>query len=393
MQQPDDVTLSASGEGVTLERDGRVWQFDAAGRLATVYDGDHVYHRGLDNAMLEKWWEDAELDGEPLRLRRSRQVPAPERDALVETAYETAERALRPLLDGGDRDGDHSSAESESVRRVLEYTPEELARERREFESIYRPVGMLPPDQYRAVVLQAVTGCPYSCSFCTLYDTDVAVQSLSEFEEHVAEVESFFGRGIRSRRSVFLGDANPLVAPEETLTGMLDVVARELPAQFEQGVHAFLNVRTAANTSVRKFEALADHGLERVYFGVESGASEVLDRLDKPQTPEEIVTGVERVKSAGLRTGVIVMAGVGGHELADAHLSETLDAVADLPLDSDDIVYVSPLDVGAAAQPEQFRGQMTGTEIAAQAERLKAALAERTPARASTYHVADFTYF
>ncbi|WP_458208171.1 radical SAM protein [Haladaptatus sp. NG-SE-30] len=311
------------------------------------------------------------------------------------TAYETATRYLRPLFD--ESSPNLSAAESESIRRVLDSSVDELDREKHHFESVFSPVGMLPPDQYRAIVLQAVTGCPYDCSFCTLYrDSEMKVRSIPEFEDHVAAVKSFFGRGLRSRRTVFLGDANPLAASEEMLTGILDVVARELPEQYEKGVHTFLNVRTAANTPVQKFETLANRGLEGVYFGVESGSSEVLDQLQKPQTPDEIVTGIERVKSAGIRTGVIVMAGVGGHELAGTHLSTTIDLIDRLPLDSHDIVYVSPLTVSGSDGSEQWLQQsnpMDEIEIAAQTKRLTSALPEHTPARVSTYHVSDFTYF
>jgi radical SAM superfamily enzyme YgiQ (UPF0313 family) len=36
--------------------------------------------------------------------------------------------------------------------------------------SIYKPVSILPPDQYLALVVQATEGCSYNeCSFCTFY--------------------------------------------------------------------------------------------------------------------------------------------------------------------------------------------------------------------------------
>lgn len=117
-------TSSVSGEGVTIEADGRVFRFDTAGRLTRVFDGEHVYYRGLDNTIVEKWWADVGAAGESVHVRRSRQVDSAERERLLETAYETARESLRPALDHG---ADYDPAERESVRRVLRQSPETLA--------------------------------------------------------------------------------------------------------------------------------------------------------------------------------------------------------------------------------------------------------------------------
>lgn len=265
-------------------------------------------------------------------------------------------------------------------------------------ESLYEPIGVLPPDQYRTVVVQTATGCPYDCSFCTLYGTELDVRSVEEVETHLAELKSFFGRGLRSRRTVFLGDADPLAAPYETLRGTLQTIASELPTLHEGGVNAFLTARTAARLSPEKVEMLAAEGLDRVYIGVESGAESVLDVLRKPQTTEEVLEGVRRLKTAGIAVGVIVLAGVGGQELVTAHLEETSELISSLSLDANDIVYVSPLaEAETDDYSEQLRdrslSELSETEIAAQTERLRSRLADQTPARVSRYHVADFVYF
>ncbi|MFP4627328.1 MAG: radical SAM protein [Natronomonas sp.] len=269
--------------------------------------------------------------------------------------------------------------------------------EQRHFYSIYDPVSVLPPDQYGTVVLQAVTGCPFNCSFCTLYrTTDVTVRSIEAFEAHVEAVKSFFGRGLSSRRGVFVGDGNPLAVPEQ-LSGMLAVAARILPNQVERGVLAFGNVRTVANLSQQSLETLAEKGLERVAVGAESGSNTILELLRKPQTPGEIREGIDRLKSADIDVSVILLAGVGGSELAETHLSRTTELVASLPLDSDDIVYVSPLVRTYTADyadrlEVRCLSPLSDDEIALQATTLHSRLENETPARVARYTVSESIY-
>lgn len=392
-----EPSLSISATGVTLEQDGLVLRFDAAGRLSTLYDGNHVYHRGVENTMLEKWWTNAYVDETRVRIRRFRRVSASRRNQLLETAYNKVSRCLRPIL--ARREDEVCMAERESIRQVLRQSCKKLEKERRVVRSIYTPIGVLPPDQYKSVVIQAVTGCPYDCSFCTLYnDTDVRVRSIEEFDVHAQAVKSFFGRGLQSRRSVFLGDADPLAAPQEVLIPMLQLVAQKFPLQYENGVYAFLTARTAANMSRQKLNLLAEHGIERVYIGVESGCTDVLEVLRKPQTPDEVVTGVRQVKAAGIDVGVIVLAGVGGQELATSHLARTTELLETLPLDSHDIVYISPLEEDNTADyceqlHERSLSRMGEREVAAQAKRLRLHLAEKIPGRVARYHVSEFVYF
>lgn len=390
-------SLSVSDDGVTVERDGTVLQFDAAGRLRTVYDGSRIYHRGLNNTVLAKQWVETRVDGTDLRVRRVETLPPEHREELLDDAYSAAKRGLRRALEASDRS--FEPPERRSIRQVLERSPETLREERRQFQSIYEPVSVLPPDQYGAVVLQSVTGCPFECSFCTLYrDAEVGVRSIAEFETHAKDVRSFFGRGIRSRRSVFLGDANPLSAPPEVLRGTLEIVAETFPEQHENGVYAFCNALTAANTTRETFEIAVDGGVERAYVGAESGSGDVLELLRKPQTPETVREGVRRLKAVGIDVGVIVLAGAGGRELAGTHLGRTDELVASLPLEASDIVYVSPLVASETADygdrlRERSLSPLSEAEIALQAERLRSRLDGSTPARVSRYSVSGSSYF
>jgi len=389
----DGAAISAGKRGLTLERDGRVWRFDAAGRLNTVFDGDRVVRRGVDGTVVEKWW------GEPrvgrFRPRRSRVLDAEEGRDRIAAAYERVHEHLSDLesrADGTD------PAARESIRRVLETDPAALARDAAQFRSVYSPVGILPPDCYRAVVCQLTTGCPYDCSFCTLYDEDGGVRSPDAFDDHVRAVASAFGRGRQSRRGVFLGEANPLAADGETIARALESIERHLPERHAEGVFAFGNARSVARTPVPTLETLAELGLTRVYLGVESGDPDVLSLLRKPQDAADVREAVERLAAAGIDVGAMLMAGVGGETYARDHVRRTVALLTDLSLDSGDVVYLSPL-VGTPGTTYAADARERGIEpldergVLEQLGTLYDRLADGVEARVSTYQAADFVYF
>ncbi|MEF8756964.1 MAG: radical SAM protein [Halobacteriales archaeon] len=389
----DRATISAGKRGLTLERDGRVWRFDAAGRLNTVFDGERVVRRGVDGTVVEKWW------GEPrvgrFRPRRSRVLDAEAGRDRVAAAYDAAKAVLSDLESRAVATDDDAR---ESIRRVLDTDPADLARDAEGFRSVYSPVGILPPDCYRAVVCQLTTGCPYDCSFCTLYDADGGVRSADAFDDHVRAVASAFGRGRQSRRGVFLGEANPLAADGDRLACALESIERHLPERHAEGIFAFGNAHTVARTPVPTLETLADRGLTRVYLGVESGDPDVLSLLRKPQDSDDVREAVERLAAAGVDVGAMLMAGVGGATYADDHVRRTVDLVTDLPLDSGDVVYLSPL-VGtpgttyAADARERGIDPLDERGVLEQLGTLYDRLADAVDPRVSTYQAADFVYF
>ena len=102
-----------------------------------------------------------------------------------------------------------------------------LDKDRQRFEEIYTPIGILPPDQYLALVLQATHGCSHNaCTFCTFYrGIDFSIKSPDAFRSHVAAVIDFFGPALSMRRSIFLADANALVISMPRLVALLDVLS------------------------------------------------------------------------------------------------------------------------------------------------------------------------
>lgn len=387
-------TVSVTKTGLTIEADSRVFRFDSTGRLQTAYDGTYIYHRGFNNNIIRKRWETHVIQGKSVRHRDIESVCSVKRDQLLRTAYVTAHEFLPNVLDEDSLD----TQLNKTVESVRNMSPESLQADKDQFHSIYEPISVLPPDQYKSVVLQAVTGCPYRCSFCSLYDeTPYRIKTKSQFMEHCTAVREFFGRSRQSRSGVFLGDANPLAAPWETLQSNIRNISEIFPKISAKGIHAFLNCRTAANYPIQQLQWLHDHGLDRVYLGVESGSANVLSILNKPQTVSEIIEAIHKLKSVGYSIGLIILAGAGGRNLVENHHNQSVNLIEKLPLESKDIVYISPLKIEQESTytsilQNQSNEHPSEREIHKLAMQLQTEIKPVTPARVVRYHVLESSY-
>jgi hypothetical protein len=270
---------------------------------------------------------------------------------------ETALSQLRPLVERA-AGFDNAAARAETER----------------FRAIYRDVAILPPDQYNALVVQATEGCAYrGCLFCDLYrHRPFRAKTPDEFATHLDDIIAFHGDGLRTRRSIFLGEANALTLPHQTLVEMFNHLHQRFHFPSKQwnggklhfdGVSSFVD----AFTRPPDFAALAELGLRRIYIGMETGNDELQRWLRKPADANSILALVTAAKSAGLNAGVILLLGAGGARFAASHVRESVRLLNSLPLGQGDYIYLSPLAVepGSAYansgvplfSPEQVREQ------------------------------------
>ena len=69
------------------------------------------------------------------------------------------------------------------------------------FGLVFGRVGILPPDQYLSLVVQATEGCSFNtCTFCDLYHDGYRVKTHEEFRQHVSRCWAISARRRRSVR-------------------------------------------------------------------------------------------------------------------------------------------------------------------------------------------------
>jgi hypothetical protein len=322
------------------KREGtQVVAFDAAGRLWTCMQDGISYRRGLDGKIVAKWIDD-------LGIRHRRWLDEPEGQSFEASSHNFV-RSL--LLDWNTPAVTVTTSLSKDTLRQLElivaFSRDDYQRDVAYYHQVYQPVGILPPDQYMAVVLQATLGCSFNgCTFCDFYrDRPFHIRSVEEFSHHIDQVKEFLGAGMSLRRTVFMGDANALVIPMPKLVPLMEVINRKLNVESLGGIFAFLDGFSGEKKTQKDYGLLKALGLQRVYIGMESGSKDLLRLLNKPGTPQDTLLAVRNMKAAGLPVGIIVLLGAGGMAYQADHIRETAKNLNAMQLDMDDMIYFSQL--------------------------------------------------
>jgi radical SAM superfamily enzyme YgiQ (UPF0313 family) len=378
-----------------------VLTFDREGRIVTAVLDGRTYRRGLDGRILEKWRE-TRAGG---AVRRRHWLSTVEGHALIDRVHREvghAHASLSRILRNSQRPA-AAEAIARELDRLQSFDSAALERDAQRFSAIYKPISILPPDQYLALVLQITEGCSYNrCTFCSFYrDRPFRVKSLAETESHAAEVVRFLGAGLTLRRSVFLADANALCLPLEKLVPILQWISdRLLPALGTEsgGIHSFVDLFSDRLRSPADYAELRSRNVRRVYVGVESGCAPLLKFLKKPQTPEQIVETVRTIKKGGLNVGAILMLGLGGREYSTEHVRETVQVLNSIPWTAGDVVFLSEfVEFPALEYPVLARSaglhELSADEMAAQYETIAAGIRSGTASpKIAPYNAEEFIY-
>ncbi|WP_299024772.1 radical SAM protein [uncultured Thermanaerothrix sp.] len=335
------ISIKTSGLTVGFEHAGRtvVYGYDRVGRLWTAMENDISYRRGLNGKVIAKWREEGNL---PAR----RWLSAAEAEAWINRAHHQMKALLTSITQQEVALEHPLPAEGlHLLNRAANFDVLHAAADAAQFARIYKPIGILPPDQYMAVVLQATEGCSFNtCTFCTFYrDRPFRIKTPEVFHEHAQAVKAFLGEGLSLRRTIFLGDANALVTPMPRLLPLFQSVHAHFDVEALGGIYAFLDGFSGEKKHSADYAELAALDLKRVYIGMESGNADLLRFLRKPGDPEDVIRTVESLKQAGVAVGIIILLGAGGHVFARRHVEDTVAALNSMPLDLEDLIYFSEL--------------------------------------------------
>jgi radical SAM superfamily enzyme YgiQ (UPF0313 family) len=216
--------------------------------------------------------------------------------------------------------------------------------------------GMIfrPPSEADSLILQVTVGCSYNrCTFCGAYQGKIfRIKSFEEIKEDIDEASSY-----RSRiQRVFLADGDALVLPQKELLRVLEYLRVKLNRLERVGIYA--NAKDILRKDVESLRALKSLGVGIIYLGLESGNRDVLKRIKKNATVDQLIHASRRVKESGILLSVTVILGLGGTENSRTHAEDTGKVLSEMDPD-----FVGALSLMVVAETPMAREIETGKLI------------------------------
>ncbi len=172
-----------------------------------------------------------------------------------------------------------------------------------------------PPSEGSSLIIQVTLGCSWNkCAFCEMY-TSKSFKARKE-EDVFADIEALIPYASQIRK-VFLADGDPLVLSTQRLLRILEKLTATFPNL--RRISTYASPSNIARKSLEELKLLREKGLSLLYVGIESGDSEVLKAIDKGETYQTTIDGLNKSKEAGMDSSVMIINGVGGAVLTEQH--------------------------------------------------------------------------
>ncbi len=211
-------------------------------------------------------------------------------------------------------------------------------------EPVYRP-----PSEASSLIFQVTEGCSNNtCLFCYMYrDKKFRVKPWEDVKADVDEAASL----LPGTRRVFLADGDAFVLPTKSLARILEYLYGSFPQL--QRVTAYATPQNLLGKSVDEMKLLNEKGLRILYYGVETGDPELLVKIRKNASPDEMAEGCARATEAGFKLSVTVILGLAGKTGSVRHARKTAELVNWIQPR-----YLSALTLMLGPCAEEYRTQM-----------------------------------
>ena len=172
-----------------------------------------------------------------------------------------------------------------------------------------------PPSEARSLILQVTSGCSWNkCAFCDMYASKTFnIKPLHEIEN---EVETVANSNYKFNK-IFLADGDAMVLSANKLLAILNSINENLPRV--RRISSYAKPKDIANKTVEELKELKSAGLNLLYVGIESGDNQVLKNINKGETYQSTLEGLQKAKDAEIKLSVMILNGLGGKELSKQH--------------------------------------------------------------------------
>jgi len=183
----------------------------------------------------------------------------------------------------------------------------------------YQGFIIRPPSEAQSIILQVTVGCSHNkCTFCGTYK---GVRFRIKDQATVLQDLAFAARYMRRQDRLFVCDGDGLILPQARLVWLLEEIRRQLPWVRRVGLYA--NAKSIGLKSDAELEEARRLGLGIVYLGVETGDDELLKKINKGTSAQNLIRQGQRVMAAGMKLSVTVLNGLAGPEGSLQHARAT----------------------------------------------------------------------
>jgi len=213
--------------------------------------------------------------------------------------------------------------------------------------SFNRPDIIRPPSEWKSYFLPVTSGCSNNtCAFCGYYGSKLQIRDVADVKSEIDALALFTRSGIRlpsipkvvyavaqdwDGKRIFLQDGDALVYPFPKLRDVLRYLNEKLPGVERIGTYA--TPQDISRRSVDELKELRQLKLGIFYTGLETGDDELLQKIGKGVSSDQVIEAGKKVKEAGITFSVTVILGLGGIEGSKKHVLETARVLTEIDPD------------------------------------------------------------
>jgi radical SAM superfamily enzyme YgiQ (UPF0313 family) len=210
--------------------------------------------------------------------------------------------------------------------------------------SFNRPDIIRPPSEWKSYFLPLTRGCSNNtCTFCGYYGSKLQIRDVADVKSEIDALALFTGSRIRlsnvpkvvyaiaqdwDGKRIFLQDGDALVYPFAKLREVLQYLNEKLPGLERIGTYA--TPQDILRRSVDELKELRQLKLGIFYTGLETGDDELLQKIGKGASSQQIVEAGKRVKEGRISFSVTIILGLGGIEGSRKHVLETAKVLTEI---------------------------------------------------------------
>lgn len=193
---------------------------------------------------------------------------------------------------------------------------------------IYRP-----PGEWKSYLLQCTVGCSHNaCTFCGMYKNkryfvrplDDILEDIELAKAHFTDFSSF-PLGVPRVNRVFLCDGDAIAMDTKDLLIVLSKLKEAFPLL--ERVTTYAGPGSTLRKTPEELKALRETGLTRAYLGMETGWDQLLKKVGKGVSAEQMLEAGLRLKEAGMEVWDIILLGLAGQEDSRTHIEESVKMI------------------------------------------------------------------